>query len=221
MLQAVFFDMDGTLANTDPIHLEVWREILEPEGYTVDKAFFTQHISGQLNEHLIKELLPHLSDAAGQQLAIDKEAQFRELAASKLGRMPGFTELYSWITEQGLKTAAVTNAPRANAEFMLEVLDLQGAFELVIIAGELPRSKPDPLPYQTALHHFGVSAEAAIVFEDSKTGITSSVAAKIPTVGVASTHKPEILYSYGASLVIDEFTDPRLQKLGLLGAVII
>ncbi|MEM0979621.1 MAG: HAD-IA family hydrolase [Cyanobacteria bacterium P01_H01_bin.58] len=216
MLQAVFFDMDGTLANTDPIHLEVWREILEPEGYTVDEAFFKQHISGQLNEHLIQELLPHLSDAAGQQLAIDKEAQFRELAASKLGRMPGFTELYGWITEQNLKTAAVTNAPRANAEFMLEVLDLQSVFELVIIAGELPRSKPDPLPYQTALDHFGVSADAAIVFEDSKTGITSSVAAKIPTVGVASTHEPEMLYRYGASLVIDEFTDSRLQTFGLL-----
>lgn len=216
MLQAVFFDMDGTLANTDPIHLEVWREILEPEGYTVDDAFFKQHISGQLNEHLIKKLLPHLSDQAGQQLARDKEAQFRELAASKLGRMPGFTELYNWIIQQGLKTAAVTNAPRANAEFMLEVLDLQDAFELVIIAGELPRSKPDPLPYQTALDQFGASAEAAIVFEDSKTGITASVAAKIPTVGVASTHEPEVLYGYGASLVINEFTDPGLQKFGLL-----
>ncbi|MBE7380919.1 MAG: HAD-IA family hydrolase [Leptolyngbya sp. SIO1E4] len=217
MLQAVFFDLDGTLANTDPIHLEIWRQILAPHGYVVDEAFFKKHISGQLNERLIHTLLPQLSDADGQALAIQKEAQFRELAASKLGRMPGFTQLFDWITRQALNTAVVTNAPRANADFMLQVLNLETAFDKVIIAGELPRSKPDPLPYQTALDHFNLAPEGAVVFEDSKTGIQAAVAAKIPTIGVASTHEPEVLYGYGASLVIEDFMDARLRKFGLLG----
>lgn len=216
MPQAVLFDLDGTLANTDPIHLEVWREILEPEGYIVDETFFKQHISGRLNEHLIKELLPHLSEAAGQQLAVDKEAQFRQLGAAELGRMPGFTELFEWIKQQGLKTAVVTNAPRANAEFMLQVLDLETAFDQVVIAGELPRSKPDPMPYQTVLICFGIAPGEAIVFEDSKTGIQAAVAARVPTIGVASTHSPEVLESYGADLVIQDFRDSRLQSFGLL-----
>ncbi|NER83179.1 MAG: HAD-IA family hydrolase [Leptolyngbya sp. SIO1D8] len=216
MLQAVFFDLDGTLANTDPIHLEIWREILEPYGYVVDEAFFQRHISGQLNEHLIQELLPQLSTGEGQELALQKEAQFRELAASKLRRMPGFNECFDWITDRGLSTAVVTNAPRANAELVLQVLHLETAFDLLIVAGELPHSKPDPLPYQTALHHFNLSPAAAIVFEDSKTGIQAAVSAEIPTIGVASTHEPEILYSYGASLVIQDFMDSRLQKFGLL-----
>lgn len=146
MLQAVLFDLDGTLANTDPIHLKVWREILEPYGYDVDETFFQNHISGRLNEHLIQELLPQLSETEGQQLAANKEAQFRALAEAQLSRMPGFDELYAWIKRQGLKTAVVTNAPRANAEFMLRVLALESAFDWVLIAGDLPRSKPDPLP---------------------------------------------------------------------------
>ncbi|MEM7648773.1 MAG: HAD-IA family hydrolase [Cyanobacteria bacterium P01_A01_bin.70] len=216
MLQAVLFDLDGTLANTDPIHLEVWREILEPHGYTVDDAFFKQKISGRLNEHLTKELLPQLTPEEGKQLGIDKEAWFRELAANQLARMPGFDELYDWIKEQGLKTAVVTNAPRANAEFVLQVLALETAFDFVLIAGDLPRSKPDPLPYQTALERFAIIAAEAIVFEDSHTGIQSAVAAQIPTVGVASTHEPDVLYRYGASLVINQFADERLQKFGLL-----
>ncbi len=216
MLKAVLFDLDGTLANTDPIHLAIWRDILMPYGYTVDEAFFQQHISGQLNENLIRELLPQLSPTEGEQLAIAKEAQFRELAATQLQRLPGFTALYEWITAQGLKTAVVTNAPRANAAFMLQVLDLSQAFDRVIIAGELPRSKPDPLPYQTALTIFGITPTEAIVFEDSQTGITAAVQAQIPTVGVASTHAPDVLYQYGASLVIQDFTDLRLQKFGLL-----
>lgn len=216
MLQAVIFDLDGTLANTDPVHLEVWREILEPHGYTVDEAFFKEKISGRLNEHLVKELLPQLSEPEGEQLAVDKEAQFRSLANTKLERMPGFDQLYEWTKNQNLPMAVVTNAPRANAEFVLKVLDLETAFDFVLIAGELPRSKPDPLPYQTALERLKVPPEKAIVFEDSKTGIQAAVAAQIPTVGVASTHEPEVLYGYGANLVIREFSDDRLQQFGLL-----
>lgn len=216
MLQAIFFDLDGTLANTDPIHLEVWHELLKPYGYVVDEAFFKQHISGRLNEYLIRDLLPQFSEADGRELSIYKEAQFRDLAASKLQRMPGLTELYEWVTQQGLRTAVVTNAPRANAEFVLRLLQLETAFDHVIIAGELARSKPDPLPYQTALDHFGLAPEAAVVFEDSKTGIAAAVAANILTVGVASTHEPEVLAGYGASLVIQDFQDPGLQTLGLL-----
>jgi HAD superfamily hydrolase (TIGR01509 family) len=216
MLQAVLFDLDGTLANTDPIHLQIWRDILTPHGYEVDDAFFKQHISGRLNQTLIQELLPHLSPTAGQQLAVDKEARLRELAATQLVRMPGFTTLYDWVRAQGLPTAVVTNAPRENAEFVLQVLALETAFDYVLIAGDLPRSKPDPLPYQTALEHFGVVPAAAVVFEDSQTGIQAAVAAQIPTIGVASTHDPEVLYGYGANLVIQDFTDPRLQKFGLL-----
>jgi beta-phosphoglucomutase len=216
MLQAVLFDLDGTLANTDPVHIKVWREILEPHGYTVDDAFFKENISGRLNEHLIKELLPQLSAEEGAKLAVDKEAQFRELAATELWRMPGFDELYEWIKAQGLKTGVVTNAPRANAEFVLKVLELELAFDFVLIAGDLPRSKPDPLPYLTALEKCEVEAERAIAFEDSKTGIQSAVAAQIPTIGVASTHEPEVLYGYGASLAIEAFNDDRLQEFGVL-----
>jgi HAD superfamily hydrolase (TIGR01509 family) len=147
---------------------------------------------------------------------VDKEAQFRELAATQLGRMPGFDDLYRWITAQQLPTGVVTNAPRANAEFVLKILELETAFDFVLIAGDLPRSKPDPLPYLTALKKCGAEAARAIVFEDSKTGIQSAVAAQIPTVGVASTHAPEVLYGYGASLVIEAFNDDRLREFGLL-----
>lgn len=216
MLQAVFFDLDGTLANTDPIHRDIWRSILEPHGYEVDEAFFQRHISGRLNDVLIRELLPQLSPSERQQLAVSKEARFRALAAARLSPLPGLMALLTWIQQQALATAVVTNAPRDNVEFMLQTLGLATAFDRLIVAGELPRSKPDPLPYQTALAAFNLLPTAAVVFEDSKTGIQSAVAAGIPTVGVASTHTPDTLYRHGASWVVADFTDHTLTQLGLL-----
>jgi beta-phosphoglucomutase-like phosphatase (HAD superfamily) len=71
--------------------------------------------------------------------------------------------------------------------------------------------KPDPAPYTAALGRLGVSPEDALAFEDSTSGIASSVAAGIPTVGIASTQQPETLKEAGAFIVAKDFTDPRFQ----------
>jgi beta-phosphoglucomutase-like phosphatase (HAD superfamily) len=74
--------------------------------------------------------------------------------------------------------------------------------------------KPDPAPYRVALDRLGVRPEAALAFEDSTSGIASSVAAGIPTVGIASTQDPEKLLQAGAFMAARDFTDPEL--LGLI-----
>ncbi|MEM6592945.1 MAG: HAD-IA family hydrolase, partial [Cyanobacteria bacterium P01_C01_bin.73] len=140
---------------------------------------------------------------------------FRQVAASQLQRLAGLDALLDWIEHQGLKKAVVTNAPRPNAEFMLKTLNLWAVFDPVIIAEELPRAKPDPLPYQHALKQLNLQPENAIVFEDSASGIKAAVAAQIPTIGIATTHAPTDLYALGVELVIQDFTDPRLKDFGI------
>ena len=71
--------------------------------------------------------------------------------------------------------------------------------------------KPDPAPYHAALAALGVSADEAIAFEDSPFGIASSVAAGVPTVGIASTHDPKKLKTLGVELVARDFTDRKLE----------
>jgi beta-phosphoglucomutase-like phosphatase (HAD superfamily) len=104
----------------------------------------------------------------------------------------------------------VTNAPRANAEHMLDVLGLGDRFDSVLVAEELPRAKPDPLPYLTGLECLGASAEAGIAFEDSIPGLTAAVGAGVFTVGLATSQSPEALLAAGAHLVVEDFNDPRL-----------
>ncbi|MEM7795222.1 MAG: HAD family phosphatase [Cyanobacteria bacterium P01_C01_bin.118] len=210
MLKAILFDLDGTLANTDPIHFQVWQTLLAPYGHSVDQTFYDRHISGRLNPDIVRDLIPQLSVDEGKIFSADKEAKFRELAANQLQRMPGLTDFLHHLEKQRYAKALVTNAPRSNAEFMLKTLALDDVFQPVIIADDLPKGKPDPLPYQTALEQLDLNPEAALVFEDSPTGVRAAVAAGIPTIGVTSTHSDAKLCGLGALFTIADFTDSRL-----------
>ena len=215
-MQAILFDLDGTLANTDPIHFLIWQRLLRDYGLEIDEPFYQQHISGRLNFDIVQDLLPQLSLQENEQFSLDKEARFREMAQGRLQPLPGLLPLIDWLKRRGMQSAVVTNAPRPNAEFMLQTLKLDQTFDVVIISGDLPVGKPDPLPYKEALRRLQLTPEQGVVFEDSPSGIRAAIAAGITTVGIASTHTPEKLYKLGAKLVVADFTDHRLEQLGLM-----
>ena len=150
-IQAVLFDLDGTLANTDPIHFLIWQKLLRGYGLDIDERFYQQRISGRLNLDIVQDLLPQLSLEENEQFSLDKEARFREMAQGRLQPLPGLLPLIDWLKQRGMQSAVVTNAPRPNAEFMLQTLKLDQTFDVVIMSGDLPLGKPDPLPYQEAL----------------------------------------------------------------------
>lgn len=212
MLAAILFDLDGTLINTDELHYQAWQEILNEHHLTINETFYKTQMSGRLNPDIVQDLLPQLDAAAQADLIERKEARFRELA-EHLNPMPGLLDVLAWIQQHQLRQAVVTNAPRDNAYFMLRSLNLIEAFNPVVIADDIGIGKPDPAPYQLALQQLGIAPEAALVFEDSPSGVRSAVGARISTIGIASTHPPQVLYDLGAKLVIDDFTDVRLWNL--------
>jgi HAD superfamily hydrolase (TIGR01509 family) len=213
MLKALLFDLDGTLANTDPIHFQTWKDLLQGYGLEIGLEFYQANFSGRRNQEIISDLLPQLSTEVSNQLSLQKEADFRVRAETLLTPTEGLLDVLEWMDRHHLKRAIVTNAPAENAAFMLRVLNLKEVFATVILGDELPVGKPDPLPYKIALNQLGITAEEAIVFEDSDSGIRSAVGAEIMTIGVASTHSYEKLYELGSSLVIDDFRDRQLWKL--------
>jgi len=212
MVEALLFDLDGTLTHTDPLHFRVWQEKLKAYGLDITREFYDRHFTGRLNPDIVRDILPQLSVVEEQQLSESKEALFREWAI-ELRPLPGLLDLLDWAETQSLKMAVVTNAPRKNAAFMLEGLGLTQRLQPVILADELPQGKPHPMAYQQALTQLGVEPEQAIAFEDSTSGLKSAVGAGIFTVGITSTRPGPILKEAGASLVISDFTAPQLQTL--------
>jgi HAD superfamily hydrolase (TIGR01509 family) len=216
-IHAFLFDMDGTLCDTDPIHHEVFADLLMAHGKNggvrIDDAFFHEHIAGKTNEAIFPALFPELDAATHEKMWEEKEARFRALAEAKLTRLPGLTELLQWAKEKNVRVAAVTNAPRPNAELMLRALGLADppAFEVLVIGTECARAKPFPDPYLEGMRLLGATDPArCVAFEDSPTGMAAAVAAGAPSVGVTTSQSPAALFGAGASLCVTDFADARL-----------
>lgn len=213
MLKALLFDLDGTLTDTDTLHLQAFRQLLhEYDGRQLSQAQFASQVSGRANGALFKELFPQATSQQCQALADRKEALFREMSP-QLQPLPGLLRLLAHAQAQHIGMCVVTNAPRLNAEHMLNAMGLGERFEHVLVAEELARPKPDPLPYLTGLQQLNANASQALAFEDSLPGVQAASGAGIFTVGIATTQTQERLLAAGAQLVIDDFNDPRLWAL--------
>ena len=212
MYRALLFDLDGTLAETDSLHLPTWVDALEPYGVEVDEEFYRDKISGRSTAEIVRELLPELTDEQGRSIGDAKEASVRE-RASELEPLPGLVDFVERGRKRGMRIALVTNAPEENVKMILLALKLRDFFDTVVLADEVEAVKPDPAPYRAALEKTGVPAEEALAFEDSISGISSSVAAGIPTVGIASSQEPQKLLVAGAFMTAQDFTDPQLRTL--------
>jgi beta-phosphoglucomutase len=212
MLKALIFDMDGTLVHSDPVHLEAFAQVLKPEGVTINEEIYRSTIIGRTNEAIFASLLPHLPVEQHEAYADEKEATFRRMAQD-LKPLEGLLDLLGWAEARGIRIALVTNAPRLNADHMLEALGLAGRFEVEITIEEVERGKPDPLPYQTALERLGIRAEEAIAFEDSPSGMRAAKAAGLFSFGVLTGLSAEEMREIGADGAIMTFRDPALWEI--------
>jgi HAD superfamily hydrolase (TIGR01509 family) len=211
MLKCLIFDMDGTLSNSDPVHMQAFRDYLQPEGILVDDDFYRTRISGRTNAAIFSELFPGRPESEIEQRAHEKEAMFRSRAAT-LERLAGLDALLDLAGRRGLRLAVVTNGPRLNLDHMVEQLGLAGRFEVHLAREDVAVGKPDPLPYRTALERLGVTAAEAVAFEDSPAGIVAAKGAGLFTYGLLTGHDGEALARAGADRVIRDFADPALWR---------
>lgn len=212
-LEAVLFDVDGTLCDSDPIHLDAFREMLLEIGFNggvpIDEEYFVKNIAGKHNDDIAAVLFPDDLEK-GLKFCVDKEAYFRKLAKEKIQAIKGLYKLTKWVEDHGLKRAAVTNAPRPNAELMISSLGLTDFFHHVVIGDECEHAKPAPDPYLKALEALNVSKEHTFICEDSVSGIKAGVAAGMPVVALTTRNPESVLMTANPTLLIKDYEDPIL-----------
>jgi len=208
--RALLFDIDGTLANTDPLHLKAFNQVLGPRGHVFDHARFSRELQGLANVSIGERFLPDEAPERRALILDEKEEVFRELVAGQIEPLPGLMALLGRADAAGIPMVAVTNAPRLNAELLLSGLGITHRFKALVIGAELLHGKPHPLPYQEGLRFAGASAMASIAFEDSRTGVQSAAAAGIPTIGIRTSLSHADLVAAGAIASASAFDDPEL-----------
>jgi phosphoglycolate phosphatase len=210
---ALLFDIDGTLADTDPLHLAAFNRTFAPFGYQFDKARFARELQGLANEDIAAKFVPHLSKDEGMAVMAGKEALFRELARTEIHAVRGLFALLDLADSWGIPIAAVTNAPRPNADLILQGLGIYDRFRAIVIGDELAHGKPHPLPYLEGLRLLGADAEHSVAFEDSRTGLASARAAGLATVGIRTSLAPADMVTAGATISVDSYDDPAVVAL--------
>jgi HAD superfamily hydrolase (TIGR01509 family) len=207
---ALLFDLDGTLIQSDPLHFAVFREMFAERGRAIDTAFYLAQIHGSHNADSFPGLFPG-EDA--QALSEEKEARFRAMLANGHPPVRGLATLLDRAAAEGWATAVVTNAPRMNAETMLAAIGMPDRFDTLVIGDECPRGKPDPAPYREAMRRLGATPARAIAFEDSPSGLRAARRSGVHTVGVRSATGDAALRNAGAHVTIADFTDPALPDI--------
>ncbi len=209
-LKALFFDLDGTISDTDAIHLANWIELLRPHGIDVDMNLFTETLSSSTPAEAIDQVLPDISQEEKDRLLENEESGYRK-RMSMTGAITGFDAFIEDARGRGISIVLVSNAPKEEARNSLEGLSLQEAFNPMIFAEDVGVEKPDPAPYNAALEQLGISPEEALAFEDSPAGLKGAVEAGIPVVGLSSTtHPPNDLREAGADLIVGDYADQAL-----------
>ena len=211
--RALLFDIDGTLTDTDALHLEAFNQVFGPRGHVFDRARGARELMGFSMASIIERFLP--DEPPHRQLAImaEKEAIFRALASEKIQPVPGLMALLDLADRADVPMVAVTNAPRLNAEMMLSGLGIAHRFKTLVIGDELAHAKPHPLPYLEGLRATVAAPGTSIAFEDSRSGVRSASAAGIPTVGMLTTLGHDDLIEAGAVMTAESFAAPELLEM--------
>lgn len=190
--RAAIFDLDGTLVLSEPAWEEAKRRVLAALGIEIPQAVYDAFVGRGLRGFLTEVLGPGLSDDRRAELASRIGAEADVLLSQMRQPVPGAAEAVIRLAGAGLRVAVCSSSPRRHIHAALDQLGLADRVTVIVSGADLPRGKPDPLPYLETLRLLEMSPDAAFAVEDALPGARSAHAAGLAVVGIgAEAMKPE------------------------------
>ena len=203
-IEAIVFDFDGVLADSEPLHLRVYQQLLEPHGIRLDQPTYCARYLGFDDEGVFRQIAVDynllLGDEEIELLIEEKARRFETLVSGGDVLYPGAAPCVARLAG-GWPLGIASGALRAEIELMLRGAGLLDAFRFIVSAGETEHTKPAPDPYLRAAALHGVPPAACVAVEDSHWGLQSARAAGMRTIAVTHTYPRESLLE--ADLIVD------------------
>ncbi len=214
-LQAVVFDLDGLMFNTEELYDEAGERLLQRRG-----QHYTPHLRRRMMGLPGPVSLQIMIDACGlqdtvEQLQVESDDIMAALVPERLRRLPGLESLLTALEAASIPKAIATSSRRAYVQTVLAQYDYGRRFQFVLTGEDVRHGKPAPEVYLTAAARLALHPSAVMVLEDSENGCRAGVAAGAYTVAVPGDHSRDHNF-HGSALIADTLADPRIYlALGL------
>ena len=211
-IEAVAFDLDGLLVNTEELYQHVGTELLRRRGHSFEPDLLDA-MMGRPQQVSLKIMIEWhgLTDTI-EMLATETGEIFVSLLDTQLRTMPGAMELLDLLDARGIARGVATSSGPDFAHDVLGRMGIRDRFAFVLTSADVTHGKPHPEIYQTAAQRLAVDPGAMLVLEDSQAGCKAAVAAGAVAVAVPGGHSRRHDFT-GARFVAETLADPRIEAL--------
>jgi HAD superfamily hydrolase (TIGR01509 family) len=213
--EAIIFDMDGVLVDSNPFHLRKWVALFKAHGIPFDEQELPKVVLGPPNEVTFPRYMG--KDLSREQMAAlseELEENFRRAIGPHARAFPGVRSFIEACHAQGIAMAVASAAIGKNVEFLISALGLRLYFRELLTGDEVTHPKPHPEVYLKTAGKLGVSPAACAVFEDSFVGIEAAKRAGMKCIAIASTFPAdELRQETRADLILPSFEAVSLQTV--------
>jgi len=212
---AFLFDMDGTIADTMPFHIQAWMGLLSDLGVQMGPEEFLRKTSGKMNHQILREVLGiPISDADLAVFDERKESLFRTLCGPHLRPIGGLMEFLADARRRGILMAVATAAGKANRTFTLDGLGITAYFDAVVGAEDVQNGKPSPEIFLRAAERVGAAPSSCVVFEDALSGVEAAARAGMKAVALTTSLTAREFQGHPAVIrIAADYTALRPQEL--------
>lgn len=207
MLKAIVFDFDGVMVDSEPVHYQAFLEVAREEaGFQFDYPHYLQRYIGYDDRDAFRAMLADagvprekITRERVARLCLVKGDRFEAIVRRGMPTIPGSVELVRQLRGR-MPIAICSGATRRDIDVILHPLGLEQAFDLIISADLVAKSKPDPTSYRVAVEqlsakHPALSLRAGdcLAIEDTEAGIESALGAGLKVLALSTTSSPQQL----------------------------
>lgn len=197
-IEAVIFDFDGVIVDTEPLHYAAFQRILEPFGLHFTWQEYVETYIGfddrDAFRHAFSAKNMLLTQDTLHRLINQKASVFNEVISSGVTAYPGVIELIHHLHTSRTPLAICSGALRSDIDPILAMLGISDYFDIIVTADDVAASKPDPECYELAFrklltaHGNTFSKNATIAIEDTPAGIAAAKAAGLLVCAVTNSY---------------------------------